>query len=450
MKLWEKDIHTDQMILDFTIGEDRKLDIYIARFDVIASIAHAKMLAQVNILEKAETEKIVNNLIKIYDTIEKGTFKIDDESEDVHSQLEKILIDELGETGKKIHTARSRNDQVLVACKLFYREEIINTAVIIKGLVEELLKKAEDSKSLLLPGYTHMQAAMYSSFGLWFSAWAEAFTEDLYFLRGIFDYVNLNPLGSAAGYGSSFPIDRAYTTVLLEFGDYHINSINAQLARGKTEKMLLAGLSSIAGTISKMAYDMILFLNQNFNFLSLDDDLTTGSSIMPHKKNPDVLELLRAKCNRIQAREFEVLTLINNLPSGYHRDFQLLKEIAFPSVSELKECLLVMKYIIPKLKLNENATEGDIYKYLGSVDAINEKVKEGISFRDAYREIAKEIKEGSFKPPVEPEHTHRGSIGDLSMGRISDKLDKICNSLRIEKYTGFQKRFIDKIVNEEV
>lgn len=450
MKLWEKDIKTDKKILEFTVGDDRDLDMHIARFDVLASIAHVKMLDQVNLIKKEHSDDIVSILIDVYEKLEKGQFKIEDGIEDVHSQLEKILVEKIGETGKRVHTARSRNDQVLVALKLFYRQEITGIAFIIKDLVAHLLQKAEDSKSFLMPGYTHLQAAMYSSFGLWFSAYAESFTEDLYFLKGIFDYVNLNPLGSAAGYGSSFPIDRAYTTVLLEFADMHINSINAQLSRGKTEKMLLAGLSSVAGTISKMSYDLVLFLNQNFDLVSLGDELTTGSSIMPHKKNPDVLELLRAKTNRIQAREFEVQSLINNLPSGYHRDYQLLKEITFPAIFDLKECLEILGYILPGLKLNKKATEGAIYKYLGSVDAINEKVMTGESFREAYQQVAQEIKNGDFKPVKNTEYTHPGSIGNLSTGRIQDKLDKICKRIQIGKFRGFEKRMIDKIKNEEV
>lgn len=450
MKLWDKGIKTDKKILEFTVGKDRDYDLHIAGFDVLASIAHVKMLHQVKLIEKDQSDDIIKILIKIFDDLEKGKFKIDEGIEDVHSQLEKILVKKLGETGKRIHTARSRNDQVLVALKLFYREEIINIAFIIKELANTLLGRAEDTKSFLMPGYTHLQAAMYSSFGLWFSAWAEAFTEDLYLLRGIFDYINLNPLGSAAGYGSSFPIDRAYTTVLLEFSDMHINSINAQLSRGKTEKMLLGGLSSVAGTVSKMSYDLVLFLNQNFDLFSLSDELTTGSSIMPHKKNPDVLELLRAKANRIQAREFEIQSLINNLPSGYHRDFQLLKEITFPAIFELKECLGILGYVLPGLRVNENATEDEIYKYLGSVDAINEKVKSGESFREAYRKVAEEIQRGDFKPVENPEYTHPGSIGNLSTGRIKDKLDKICNRMQIEKYRGFQERIMDKIKNEVV
>ncbi len=450
MKLWEKNIRTDEKILEFTIGNDRVYDMYLAPFDVLASIAHVKMLSQVKLIGNDHAEDIVKALVDIYEDLKKGEFAMDEGAEDIHSQLENMLVERIGESGKRVHTARSRNDQVLVALKLFYREEISTIALMVKELAVNLLKKAEDSQSLLIPGYTHLQAAMFSSFGLWFSAWAESFTEDLYFLKGVFDYVNLNPLGSAAGYGSSFPVDRDYTAVLLEFSDLHINSINAQLSRGKTEKMLLAGLSAIAGTVSKLSYDLILFMNQNFHLVSLSDELTTGSSIMPHKKNPDVLELLRAKANRIQAREFEVQSLINNLPSGYHRDFQLLKEIAFPSIFDLKECLHILTYILPGLKLNPNATEKEMYKYLGSVDAINEKVKNGESFREAYRQVAQEIEEGDFKPVEHPEYSHPGSIGNLATGRIQDKLDKICKRMQVEKYREFQQRFMEKIKNLEV
>ncbi len=448
MKLWEKGIKTDQRILDFTVGKDRELDMHLAGPDIVASIAHVKMLARVGLIKNDEASDIEKVLAAIYQEVESGKFFIDKGVEDIHSQLEKTLVEKLGETGKRVHTARSRNDQVLVALKLFYRDEIVDISSMVRELALTLIHKAEQSGSQLIPGYTHMQAAMFSSFGLWFSAWAEALTEDLFFLKGVLDYVNLNPLGSAAGYGSSFPIDRDYTSKLLEFDDLHINSINAQLSRGKTEKMLLSGISAIAGTLSRMSMDMVLFINQNFDLIYLRDELTTGSSIMPHKKNPDVLEIIRAKANRIQSKEFEVHSLINNLTSGYHRDYQLLKEVSFPAIFELKDCLEVMSYIVPEIRLKENVTEKEIYKYLGSVDAINKKVMKGTSFRDAYREVAGEIKNKTFLPVTDSEHTHTGSIGNLSTDRISDKLNKIYDQMRIEKFKGFHQIFMAKIKNQ--
>jgi argininosuccinate lyase len=447
MKLWDKGIKTEDKILDFTIGKDRELDIHLAPFDVIASIAHAKMLAQVNLIEQGECDSIVRVLLSIINNIEEGKFSIDEDCEDIHSYLEKILVEEVGESGKKIHTARSRNDQVLVALKLFYREELVKLTDEIRKMALKLLEKAEESKEFLIPGYTHMQVAMYSSFGLWFSAWAESFTEDLYFLKGAMDYVNLNPLGSAAGYGSSFPVDRDYTTVLLEFGGLHINSVNAQLSRAKTEKLLLSAISSVAYTISKFTNDIILFLNQNFSLLGIKSEYTTGSSIMPHKKNPDIFEILRAKTNRIQAREFEIQSMINNLSSGYHRDFQLLKEISMSSLFEIQECLEVLSYAVDGLELNRNATDSEIYKYLGSVDAINEMVMQGRTFRDAYREIADSIAKDEFQPLQKPKHSHKGSIGNLATGFIKDKLEKICYRLELDKYKVFRNRFLEKIRN---
>ncbi|MGC9341498.1 MAG: argininosuccinate lyase [Bacteroidales bacterium] len=450
MKLWEKGIETHQKIMDFTVGDDRELDLKIAKSDVIASIAHVKMLRKTGLLTPEESKNIGLVLEDIFIQINEGKFIIEEGVEDIHSQLEKLLVEKTGDSGKKVHTARSRNDQVLVDLKLYFRDEIINISLMVARLVDSLLSKAEETKDIPLPGYTHLQAAMKSSFGLWFSAWGEAFTEDLYHLNGVLDYVNLNPLGSAAGYGSSFPIDREYTTRLLEFKNMHVNSVNAQLSRGKTEKMMMAALSSIAGDLSKMSMDLVLFLNQNFNFISLGEELTTGSSIMPHKKNPDVLELLRAKTNRIQAREFEILTLINNLPSGYHRDFQLLKNICFPAIQELKNCLEIMTFIVPEIEPHKDILEDEIYRYLGSVDAINQKVKHGLSFRDAYREVATEIKEGTFKSPGDIQYMHSGSIGNLALDKIRQKLKEIQKEMEVEKYLDFHEKFIAKSKVEEV
>jgi argininosuccinate lyase len=444
MKLWDKGIKTHERIMSFTVGEDRELDMKLAKSDVIASIAHVKMLQKTSLLEPEEASRIIEVLKEIFIEIQEGKFLIEEGVEDIHSQLEKILVEKTGDTGKKVHTARSRNDQVLVDLKLYFREEIIIITLMIEELVTRLLIKSEETKDIPLPGYTHLQAAMKSSFGLWFSAWAEAFTEDLYHLKGILDYVNQNPLGSAAGYGSSFPVDREYTTRLLEFDHLHINSINAQLSRGKTEKMLMAGFSTIAGDLSKMSMDLVLFLNQNFKFISLGEELTTGSSIMPHKKNPDVLELLRARANRIQSREFEILSLINNLPSGYHRDFQLLKNICFPAIEELKECLEMMTFIVPEIEPRKDILENEIYHYLGSVDVINQKVQSGKTFRDAYKEVATEIKAGTFKSPGEINYSHTGSIGNLSLDMIRQKLKQIQTEMNVQKYQDFHEKFIAK------
>lgn len=450
MKLWEKGIKTDDIIMDFTVGNDRELDMKIAKSDVVASIAHVMMLEKTGLITIGEARKISAALQDIFIEINDGKFKIEEGVEDIHSQLEKTLVEKTGESGKKVHTARSRNDQIMVDLKLYFRDELVSIIRLLLELVEILLEKAVETKEIPLPGYTHLQAAMNSSFGLWFSAWAEACTEDLYYLKGIFDYINLNPLGSAAGYGTSFPVDREYTTRILGFKNMHVNSINAQLSRGKTEKMLMAGLSAIAGDLSKMSMDLVLFLNQNFDFISLGEELTTGSSIMPHKKNPDVLELLRARANRVQSREFEVLNLINNLPSGYHRDFQLLKDICFPAIEELKKCLEVMIFIVPRIKPKRGITDKEIYRYLGSVDAINLKVAAGMPFRDAYREVAEDIKQGKFKSPSDVKYSHTGSIGNLALEIIDKKKEKIAREIDIEEYEDFHEKFIAKCKIDEV
>lgn len=448
MKLWEKGQKTNKDMMEFTAGKDRELDVQIATADVIGSMAHVQMLQKVDLLSKEDEEAILKMLLRIYDTIQAGKFFIEDGVEDIHSQIENLLTRELGNAGKRVHTARSRNDQVITDLKLFYRDNLIQIVGLVERLVNILLEKSEQTKDDLIPGYTHFQVAMPSSFGLWFGSYAEALAEDLMMVRGAFHYCNQNPLGSAAGYGSSFPVDRDQTGALLEFEDLHINSVNAQLSRGKTEKFLMAALSSVALTLSKMAMDLVMYMSQNYDFIRLSEDLTTGSSIMPHKKNPDVLELIRARCNRIQSKEFEVMSVINNLPSGYHRDYQLLKEICFPAVSDLKECLLMMTFIIPHLIPNKKILENEIYRYVGSVDAINEKVKEGIPFRDAYVQVATEIDKGRFRPGSRVETTHTGSIGNLSNDRIIRKLERILRDFQIEKYATFQERFVQNVKNK--
>ncbi len=445
MKLWDKGKKTDLNILAFTVGKDRELDIELAAFDVIASMAHVIMLESVNLLAKKEKDILIKGLHDIYKEVLNGTFKIEDGTEDIHSQVEKNLTEKLGETGKKIHSARSRNDQVMVDLKLYYREQMVTLSLLTSRLVVTLLEKSEKYKDVLIPGYTHLQAAMPSSLGLWFAAYAESLTEDLMFHEGIMEYINQNPLGSAAGYGSSFPINREMTTELLEFSNLHVNSINAQLSRGKTEKFIAAGFGAVAGSLGKMSMDMTLFMSQNFSFLKLNEELTTGSSIMPHKKNPDVLELIRAKSSKISGVYNEVLLLTQNLPSGYHRDFQLLKEILFPAYHELFSCLEMMIYALNNLDISKDVINDDRYLYIFSVENVNEKVKKGVPFREAYAQVASEIEKGRFRRLTDVNYSHTGSIGNLSNKKISDKLEKVLEKLEVEKYSGFTERFINNV-----
>ena len=448
MKMWEKGPGVNDEIIRFTAANDQVTDLQLAPFDVFGSIAHAIMLESVNILSNNEKKSLIKELLTIYDTINKGRFCIEEGVEDVHSQLEKILIEKLGDTGKKIHTARSRNDQVITCLKLFFREKlniIFNKTV---SLAELLMQKSEESKDILIPGYTHTQVAMPSSLGLWFGAYAESLVEDLIMLNAAFRYVNLSPLGSAAGYGSVFPVDREITANLLEFDGLHVNSINAQLSRGKTERFLMMSLSGLAYSLAKLADDMVLFMCQNFDFFSLSDDLTTGSSIMPHKKNPDAAELVRAKCNGIQGKMSEVLYITTGLTSGYHRDYQQLKQTVTNAINDMEDCLDIMLLLIPGLKLNKNIMERDIYRYVNSVDKINEKVQAGIPFREAYQQIALEIEQGRFVPGERAKHSHAGSIDNLSNDRIKLKLNKIKKETTITKYMDFRERFIEKIIKD--
>ncbi len=446
MKLWDKGKKTDLNILAFTVGNDRELDMELAEFDVIGSIAHVIMLESVKLLSEREKESIIKVLLEVYQNIINGNFIIEDGMEDIHSQVEKILTEKLGETGKKIHSARSRNDQVLVDLKLYYREQTVQLAMLTSVLVKVLLENSEKYKETIIPGYTHLQAAMPSSFGLWFAAYAESLTEDLMFHEGIMEYINQNPLGSAAGYGSSFPVDREMTTELLEFSNLHINSINAQFSRGKTEKFIAAGLGAIAGSLGKMSMDMTLFMSQNFGFLKLKEELTTGSSIMPHKKNPDVLELIRAKSARISAVYQEVLLLTQNLPSGYHRDFQLLKDIIFPSYNEIYASLNMMIFVLKNLVVSEDIIKDEKYLHIFSVENVNEKVKTGVPFREAYTQVASEIDKGRFRRLSDVRYTHTGSIGNLSNTLITQKLERVMEKLETGKYSGFTKRFINKLM----
>jgi len=414
MKLWDKGFSTDKKIDHFTVGNDRELDLVLAKYDVIASKAHAKMLGKVGLIQEKEAELLVKELDAIAKSIEKEAFTIEDSFEDMHSKIEFLLTEKLGDTGKKIHTARSRNDQVLVAMHLYLKDEITKVKTMVKSLFDLLLALAEKHQKVLLPGYTHLQIAMPSSFGLWFSAYAENLIDDLYFLDAAYKVADQNPLGSAAGYGSSFPIDRSFTTDELAFSTQKYNVVAAQMSRGKVEKATAFGIASIAATLSKFAMDITLYMSQNFDFISFPDELTTGSSIMPHKKNPDVFELVRGKCNKLQAIPNQLTLIINNLPSGYHRDLQLVKETIVPAIQDMKACLEIMTFSLKEIKVKSDILKDPKYDYLFSVDTLNEMVKNGMPFRDAYKTMGKAIENGNFKPKKDIEHTHEGSLGNLN------------------------------------
>ncbi|MGB5204231.1 MAG: argininosuccinate lyase [Eudoraea sp.] len=422
MKLWDKGYSTDKKIDHFTVGNDRELDLVLAKYDVIASMAHAKMLGKIGLLTSEETLVLVRELENIGQSIKEGTFIIEDTFEDVHSKIEFLLTEKLGDTGKKIHTARSRNDQVLVAMQLYLKEELSEIKHLTKELFKLLIELAEKYKEVLLPGYTHFQIAMPSSFGLWFSAYAESLIDDLYFIDSAFKIADQNPLGSAAGYGSSFPIDRSYTTTEMGFADLKYNVVAAQMGRGKVEKATAFGISGIAGTLSKLAMDICLYMSQNFNFISFPDALTTGSSIMPHKKNPDVFELIRAKCNSLQAIPNHITLITTNLPSGYHRDLQMVKGLIIPAIQEIKSCLEMMTFSLKDVKVNSDILDDPKYDYLFSVDTLNQLALSGMPFRDAYKQIGAEIEAGSFKPKKQLKHTHEGSLGNLCLDKIQDKM----------------------------
>lgn len=425
MKLWEKGIPTDQKINLFTVGNDRELDLVLSKYDVLGSIAHAKMLQKINILTEKETADLVTTLEEILVEIEKGNFTIEDTFEDVHSKIEYLLTEKLGDTGKKIHTARSRNDQVLVDIHLYLKDEISEIKKLTKELFDLLISLSKKYENILLPGYTHLQIAMPSSFGMWLSAYAETLIDDVVLLNAAQKIVDQNPLGSAAGYGSSFPIDRSFTTQELLFAALKYNSVAAQMSRGKSEKTVAFAMSGLASTVSKLAMDICLYMSQNFNFISLPSHLTTGSSIMPHKKNPDVFELIRAKCNKIQALPYEITLLTNNLPSGYHRDFQLLKEGLFPAIQSLKSCLEIASFSIKDIQVNETILDDKKYDYLFTVDALNELVTEGKPFRDAYKIVAEQIENNTFQSPKATKHTHEGSINNLCLEEIVLKMEKV-------------------------
>jgi argininosuccinate lyase len=425
MKLWDKGFSTDKKIDHFTVGNDRELDLHLAKYDVIASTAHAKMLGKIGLLSDTETNDLVNELHLIGISIEKNEFVIEDSFEDMHSKIEFLLTEKLGDTGKKIHTARSRNDQVLVAMHLYLKDELSEIKAQTKDLFDVLMLLAERHKKVLLPGYTHLQIAMPSSFGLWFSAYAESLIDDLYFIDAAYKVADQNPLGSAAGYGSSFPVDRTFTTEEMGFKTMKYNVVAAQMGRGKVEKATAFGMANIAATLSKMAMDICLYMSQNFNFISFPNELTTGSSIMPHKKNPDVFELVRGKCNKLQAIPNQLTLVINNLPSGYHRDLQLVKEIIVPAIQDMKACLEILTFSLKEIKVNDGILEDPKYDYLFSVDTLNELVQNGVPFRDAYKKMGQEIEAGTFSPKRDIEHTHEGSLGNLCLEEIKKKMDNI-------------------------
>jgi argininosuccinate lyase len=428
MKLWQKEnTSVSELIEKFTVGRDKEFDTLLAQYDVQGSIAHVIMLGEVGLMTKEESAKAIEALKKIADEINNRQFAIGNDVEDVHSQVEFLLTERIGDIGKKIHSGRSRNDQVAVDIKLYLRTEVLTIKDEAKQLFDLLVEQSEKFKDKLLPGYTHLQIAMPSSFGLWFGAYAESLIDDLEVLAAAYHVANKNPLGSGAGYGSSFPLNRTLTTQLLNFPALNYNSVYAQMSRGKTEKIVSMGLSSIAATLSKLSMDCCLYLNQNFGFISFPSELTTGSSIMPHKKNPDVFELIRAKCNRIQSIPNELTLLLNNLPSGYHRDLQLTKEILFPAIEELKACLQLARLMLANIEIKDNILADEKYKYLFSVEAVNELVNKGIPFRDAYQQIGNQIEKGEFNFDFSKglHHTHEGSIGNLQNREIKKLMEAV-------------------------
>ncbi|QIA09671.1 argininosuccinate lyase [Draconibacterium halophilum] len=433
MKLWDKGTPVNKAIEEFTVGKDRELDLFLATHDILGSMAHVTMLESVGLIEKDELPPLLSELKNLYARAEKGEFTIDEGVEDIHSQVEFLLTEKLGDLGKKIHSGRSRNDQVLLDLKLFTRDAIKEITETTSNLIDTLLKRAEETKGILMPGYTHLQVAMPSSFGLWFSAYAESLADDLELLLSAFKITNQNPLGSAAGYGSSFPLNRQMTTDLLGFATMNYNVVYAQMGRGKVEKIVSFALANLAGTLSKLAYDVCIFMSQNFNFVSLPTEFTTGSSIMPHKKNPDVFELTRARCNKLQGVPSQISLIINNLPSGYFRDLQMVKEIFLPSFKEMNDCLNIVDMAIDKMSVNKEILNDSKYDYLFSVEEVNKLVLQGIPFREAYKQIGAQIESGNFTPEKSVNHNHEGSIGNLCLDSISNKKEEIINKFLFNK-----------------
>ena len=432
-KLWDKGFEIQDKIERFTIGHDREMDLYLAEADVLGSMAHITMLESIGLLQADELQQLLTELRNIHAQIKKGEFVIEDGIEDVHSQVELMLTRELGDVGKKIHSGRSRNDQVLVDLKLFIRRQLKDIASDVLELFQQLQAQSERYKDVLMPGYTHLQIAMPSSFGLWFGAYAESLVDDMMFLQAAFRMTNRNPLGSAAGYGSSFPLNRTMTTELLGFDSMNYNVVYAQMGRGKTERNVAFALASIAGTISKLAFDACMFSSQNFAFVKLPNDCTTGSSIMPHKKNPDVFELTRAKCNKLQGLPQQITLIMNNLPSGYFRDLQIIKELFLPAFQELRDCLQMTTYIITKIKVNEDILSDSRYDLIFSVEEVNRLATEGMPFRDAYKKVGMDIEAGKFTPCKEVHHTHEGSIGNLCTKQIAALMDEVWKGFNFQK-----------------
>jgi argininosuccinate lyase len=433
MKLWQKNETTSGEVERFTVGKDKEFDLLLAPFDVLGSIAHAKMLASVGLLTASEADAIVKELQNINKSIHHSPFTIAENVEDIHSQIELLLTQKLGDVGKKIHSARSRNDQVLVDVKLFLRSEIEELVNAVQPFFQLLLQQSEKYKQHLFPGYTHLQLAMPSSFGLWFGAYAESLVDDMITLQAAFQVVNKNPLGSAAGYGSSFHINRTMTTELLGFADLNYNVVYAQMGRGKAERITAMALANLADTLARMSMDACLYLNQNFDFVSFPANLTTGSSIMPHKKNPDVFELIRSHCNRIKALPNEIMLMTTNLPSGYHRDLQLLKEHLFPAFQTLKDCLSMAALMLSNITIRENILTDEKYKYLFSVEEVNKLVLQGIPFRDAYKQVGMDIEAGKFTHTTGVQHVHEGSIGNLCNDRIEAMMQQTMGGFDFEK-----------------
>jgi len=433
MKIWQKNIDVNQFVENFTVGKDRELDLQMAKFDVLGSLAHTQMLETIDLLTAEELKTVQQELKNIYAEIEAGNFRIEDSVEDVHSQVEWLLTQRIGEAGKKIHSGRSRNDQVLVDLKLFFRACIEDMVEQTSTLFNQLIELSNTHKDKLLPGYTHLQIAMPSSFGLWFGAYAESLADDMELMLAAWKITNKNPLGSAAGYGSSFPLNRTLTTELLGFESLNYNVVYAQMGRGKTERILAQAMSALAATLAKMAMDVCLFINQNFGFISFPAELTTGSSIMPHKKNPDVFELIRSRCNKIQALPNEIAMMITNLPSGYHRDLQLLKENLFPAITSLNECLEIATFMFQNITIKDDILKDKKYDYLFSVEVVNDLALQGVPFREAYKIVGEQIENGTFAPSSQIHHTHEGSIGNLCNEQISDAMHQVLNQFGFEK-----------------
>lgn len=428
-KLWDKGFDTNALVENYTVGRDQELDMRLARYDVEGSMAHIRMLETIGLLTAEELAILLEGLQQIAEEIECGEFRIEPESEDIHSQVELLLTRRLGDVGKKIHSGRSRNDQVLVDLKLFLRDEMRQLAEAVRMLFDRLQELSEQHKAVLMPGYTHLQVAMPSSFGLWFGAYAETLIDDMRLIVAAYDIANQNPLGSAAGYGSSFPLNRTLTTQLLGFETLHYNVVAAQMSRGKSERAAANAMAAVAATVGRMAMDLCLFMSQNFGFVKLPDNLTTGSSIMPHKKNPDVFEIMRGKCNRLQALPNEMALMLTNLPVGYHREMQLLKDILFPATTELRQTLEMADFMLANLQINEQIIEDPKYDYLFTVEDVNRLALSGVPFREAYREIGMQVQRGEYRPTRSVNHTHEGSIGNLCTEQIRQKMERIMAQL---------------------